>query len=139
VAFFALFPSIFAVGVVLAAVIAVIVLIIGFILLFMLAPIFFLIGIHPGYGRSVLLRWVELMLGLLLKQIFIVLLLSILVLCFGLIMSTNLGWGLQAILLALFTLAAAIYRKPFANLFASVNANTFTSRLVSDAAQSQAL
>src|SRR5699024_8914473 len=63
----------------------------------------------------------------------------ILVLCFGLIMSTNLGWGLQVILLALFTLAAAIYRKPFAHLFASVNANTFTSRLVSDAAQSQAL
>src|SRR5699024_10800680 len=73
VAFLALFASIFAGGLVLAASIALIVLKIGFILLFMLAPIFFLIGIHPGYGRSVLLRWVELMLGLLLKQIFIVL------------------------------------------------------------------
>ena len=79
------------------------------------------------------------MIGFLLKQIFIVLLIALLVMCYGIVMSSNLGWGLQMILLALFTLALFIYRKPFAHLFASVNANTFTSRVVSDAAQSQAL
>ncbi|MEU1898840.1 conjugal transfer protein TrbL [Nocardiopsis dassonvillei] len=139
VATLALFGSVFAGGLIMAGSIALIVLKIGFLLLFMLAPIFLLVGIHPGYGRTVLLRWVELMLGLLLKQIFIVLVLSLLVMCFGLVMAINLGWGLQVILLALFTLAVLIYRKPFAHLFASVNANTFTSRIVSDAAQSQAL
>src|SRR5699024_5368485 len=90
-------------------------------------------------GRTVLLRWVEMMIGFLLKQIFIVLLIALLVMCYAIVMSSNLGWGLQMILLALFTLALFIYRKPFAHLFASVNANTFTSRVVSDAAQSQAL
>ncbi|SKA32990.1 hypothetical protein SAMN02745673_04117 [Marinactinospora thermotolerans DSM 45154] len=79
------------------------------------------------------------LIGLLLKQIFIVLLISLLVMCYGLVMATNLGWGLQMILLALFTLATFIYRKPFAHLFASVNANTFTSRMVSDAVSSTAL
>ncbi|MFE3460454.1 type IV secretion system protein [Nocardiopsis aegyptia] len=139
VATLALFASIFAGGLILAGSIALIVLKIAFLLLFLLSPIFLLIGIHPGYGRMVLLRWVELMIGFLLKQIFIVLLISLLVMCYGMVMSTSLGWGLQMILLALFTLALFIYRKPFAYLFASVNANSFTSRIVSDTAQSRAL
>ncbi|MFE1170751.1 type IV secretion system protein [Nocardiopsis sp. NPDC058789] len=139
VATLALFASIFAGGLILAASVALIVLKIAFILLFMLAPVFLLIGIHPGYGRMVLLRWVELMVGFLLKQIFIVLLMALLVMSYGIVMSTSLGWGLQMILLALFTLAIFIYRKTFAYLFASVNANTFTSRIVTDAARSQAL
>ncbi|MFC4560530.1 type IV secretion system protein [Nocardiopsis mangrovi] len=139
VAILALFASVFAGGLILAGSVALIVLKIGFLLLLLLSPIFLLIGIHPGYGRSVLLRWFEMMLGLLLKQVFIVLLISLLVMCYGLVMATDLGWGLQMILLALFTLALFIYRKPFAHLFASVNANTFTSRMVSDAVTSSAL
>ncbi|WP_017571794.1 type IV secretion system protein, partial [Nocardiopsis halotolerans] len=139
VATLALFSSVFAGGLILAGSVALIVLKIAFLLLFLLAPIFLLIGIHPGYGRMVLLRWVELLIGFLLKQIFIVLLISLLVMCYGLVMSTSLGWGLQMILLSLFTVALFVYRKPFAYLFTSVNANTFTSRIVSDAAQSQAL
>jgi hypothetical protein len=139
VATLALFASIFAGGLILAGSVALIVLKIAFLLLFLLSPIFLLIGIHPGYGRMVLLRWVELMVGFLLKQIFLVLLISLLVMCYGMVMSTSLGWGLQMILLALFTLALFIYRKPFAYLFASVNANTFTSRIVSDTAQSRVL
>lgn len=139
VATLALFASVFAGGLILAGSVALIVLKIAFLILFLLSPVFLLIGIHPGYGRMVLLRWVELMLGFLLKQIFVVLLISLLVMCYGMVMSTSLGWGLQMILLALFTVALFVYRKPFVYLFSSVNANTFTSRIVSDAAQSQAL
>ena len=79
------------------------------------------------------------LMGLFLKQIFVVLLIALLVMCYGLVMASNLGWGLQMILLALFTVALFIYRKPFANLFASVNANTFTSRMVNDALDSRVL
>src|SRR5690606_24210992 len=118
VATLALFAAVFAGGLILAGAVALIVLKIGFLLLLLLAPIFLLIGIHPGYGRTVLTRWLEMVLGLLLKQIFIVLLISLLVMCYGLVMASNLGWGLQMILLALFTVALFIYRKPFANLFA---------------------
>ncbi|MGQ4268882.1 type IV secretion system protein [Nocardiopsis changdeensis] len=139
VATLALFASIFAGGLILAGSVALIVLKIAFLVLFLLSPVFLLIGIHPGYGRMVLLRWVELMVGFLLKQIFVVLLISLLVMCYGMVMSTSLGWGLQMILLALFTLALFIYRKPFAYLFSSVNANSFTSRVVGDAANSQVL
>jgi hypothetical protein len=139
VATLALFASIFAGGLILAGSVALIVLKIAFVVLFMLAPVFLLIGIHPGYGRMVLMRWIELMVGFLLKQIFVVLLISLLVMCYGMIMSTSLGWGLQMILLALFTVALFVYRKPFAYLFSSVNANSFTSRVVGDAANSKVL
>ncbi|MDA2803223.1 type IV secretion system protein [Nocardiopsis suaedae] len=139
VAVLALFAAVFAGGLILAGSVALIVLKIGFLLLLLLAPVFLLIGVHPGYGRTVLLRWLEMMFGLLLKQIFVVMLIALLVMCYGIIMGSGLGWGLQMILLALFTLALFIYRKPFAHLFASVNANTFTSRMVSDAMQSRTL
>ncbi|WP_234401537.1 type IV secretion system protein, partial [Thermobifida halotolerans] len=139
VATLALFSAIFAGGLILAGSVALIVLKIGFLLLLLLSPVFLLIGIHPGYGRTVLIRWVEMLLGLLLKQIFVVLLIALLVMCYGLVMASGLGWGLQMILLALFTVALFIYRRPFANLFASVNANTFTSRMVSDAVNSRVL
>ncbi|MFC3520339.1 conjugal transfer protein TrbL [Streptomonospora nanhaiensis] len=139
VATLALFAAIFAGGLILAGSVALIVLKIGFLLLLLFSPVFLLIGIHPGYGRTVLLRWFEMLLGLLLRQVFIVLLISVLVLCYGMIIGSSLGWGLQMILLALFTLALFVYRKPFAHLFQSVNANTFTSRMVSDAVSSNAL
>lgn len=77
--------------------------------------------------------------GLLLKQIFVVLLVSLLMMCYSVVMATEFAWGLQVILLALFTLALFIYRKPFAHLFSSVNANTFTSRMVSDTVNSSVL
>ncbi|MDS1272300.1 conjugal transfer protein TrbL [Lipingzhangella sp. LS1_29] len=139
VSLLALFASVFAGGLILAGSVALIVLKIGFLLLLLLSPIFLLIGVHPGFGRVVLLRWVEMMFGLLLKQIFIVVLISLLVLAYGMVMATNLGWGLQMILLSLFTLALFIYRRPFAHLFSSVNANTFTSRMVGDAMTSSVL
>ncbi|WP_040709482.1 type IV secretion system protein [Nocardiopsis potens] len=139
VATLALFAAVFAGGLILVGSVALIVLKIGFLLLLLLAPVFLLIGIHPGYGRTVLLRWFEMLLGLLLKQIFVVLLISLLVMSYSMVMVTNLAWGLQMILLALFTLALFIYRKPFVHLFTSVNANTFTSRMVSDAMQSRVL
>ncbi|QVQ55085.1 type IV secretion system protein [Spiractinospora alimapuensis] len=139
VATLALFASIFAGGLILAGAIALIVLKIGFLLLLLLAPVFLLIGIHPGFGRVILLRWVEMMFGLLLKQVFVILLISLLVMAYGMVMATGLSWGLQMILLSLFTLALFVYRKPFAHLFASVNANTFTSRMVNDAVTSSVL
>ncbi|MFC7742618.1 hypothetical protein ACFQXA_19145 [Nocardiopsis composta] len=57
VAVLALFSAVFAGGLILAGSVALIVLKIGFLLMMLLSPVFLLIGIHPGYGRSVLLRW----------------------------------------------------------------------------------
>ena len=95
----------------------------SFLLLLIVGPFFLLIGTHPGFGRVVALRWVELLIGVLLKQAAIALVLSVLLYCYALIMGTSdavLPWALKILMIALVTVAAFIYRKPFQHLFSAV-------------------
>ncbi len=61
----------------------------SFLLLLIVGPFFLLIGTHPGFGRVVALRWVEMLIGVLLKQAAIALVLSVLLYCYALIMGTS--------------------------------------------------
>src|SRR6202042_3780421 len=53
----------------------------GFLLLLIVGPFFLLIGTHPGFGRVIALRWVEMLIGVLLKQAAVALTLSVLLYC----------------------------------------------------------
>ncbi|PRY01935.1 type IV secretion system protein [Allonocardiopsis opalescens] len=134
VALTALLSAVLAGGLILVVSAAIIVLKLGLLLLLLVSPFFFLLGLHPGFGRILLTRWFEMTIGILLKQIFVVLLLSVLMLCYTLVMTSSLAWGLQMLLIALLTFAVFMYRRPFLRLFASVNADSFTGRVVRDAA-----
>ncbi len=95
----------------------------SFLLLLIVGPFFLLIGTHPGFGRVVALRWVEMLIGVLLKQAAVALVLSVLLYCYALIMGTSdavLPWALKILMIALVTVAAFIYRKPFQHLFSAV-------------------
>ena len=95
----------------------------SFLLLLIVGPFFLLIGAHPGFGRVVALRWVEMLIGVLLKQAAVALVLSVLLYCYALIMGTSdavLPWALKILMIALVTVAAFIYRKPFQHLFSAV-------------------
>ena len=95
----------------------------SFLLLLIVGPFFLLIGTHPGFGRVVALRWVEMLIGVLLKQAAVALVLSLLLYCYALIMGTSdavLPWALKILMIALVTVAAFIYRKPFQHLFSAV-------------------
>jgi uncharacterized membrane protein YgcG len=105
-----------------------IVLKISFLLLLVAGPIFLGIGIHPGIGRVIAVRWFELLLSTLLKQAALIGVLSLLLWCYGLVMAESLPWGLQILLISLVTLAAFIYRKPFQHLFAAVGYSAVGSR-----------
>ena len=123
VAFAALFAAIVAGVLVLLISVALILLKLSFLLLLIVGPFFLLIGAHPGFGRIVALRWVELLVGVLLKQAAIALVLSVLLYCYALIMGTSdaiLPWALKILMIALVTVAAFIYRKPFQHLFSAV-------------------
>jgi len=64
----------------------------------------------------VALRWVEMLVGVLLKQAAVALVLSILLYAYSLIMGTSdavLPWALKILMIALVTVAVFIYRKPF--------------------------
>ena len=95
----------------------------GFLLLLVAGPFFLIIGIHPGFGRVVAIRWFEMLVGVLLKQIAVALTLSVLLYCYSLIMGTTdqaLPWALKIMMIALVTVTVVIYRKPFQHLFSSV-------------------
>jgi hypothetical protein len=101
---------------------------ISFLLLLVAGPIFLGIGIHPGIGRVIAVRWFELLLSTLLKQAALIGVLALLLWAYGLVMAESLPWGLQILLISLVTLAAFIYRKPFQHLFAAVGYSAVGSR-----------
>lgn len=132
VAFGALFAALVAGLLVLVIAIALIVVKIAFLLLLVAGPIFLGIGIHPGIGRVIAVRWLELLLSMLLKQAALIGVLALLLWAYGLILGETLPWGLQILLIALVTGAAFVYRKPFQHLFAAVGYSAVGSRAKSD-------
>ncbi len=128
VAFGALLAALVAGLLVLVIAVMLIVLKISFLLLLVAGPIFLGIGIHPGIGRVIAVRWFELLLSTLLKQAALIGVLALLLWCYGLVMAESLPWGLQILLISLVTLAAFIYRKPFQHLFAAVGYSAVGSR-----------
>jgi hypothetical protein len=128
VSFGALIAALVAGLLVLVIAVMLMVLKISFLLLLVAGPIFLGIGIHPGIGRVIAVRWFELLLSTLLKQAALIGVLALLLWAYGLVMAESLPWGLQILLISLVTLAAFIYRKPFQHLFAAVGYSTVGSR-----------
>ena len=123
IGFEALFAAVAAGLLVLLIALTLIILKLGFLLLLVAGPFFLIIGIHPGFGRVVAVRWFEMLVGVLLKQVAVALTLSVLLYCYTLIMGTTdqvLPWALKIMMIALVTVAVFIYRKPFQHLFSSV-------------------
>jgi hypothetical protein len=123
IGFEALFAAVAAGLLVLLIALTLIMLKLGFLLLLVAGPFFLIIGIHPGFGRVIAVRWFEMLVGVLLKQVAVALTLSVLLYCYSLIMGTpdqDLGWALKIIMIALVTVTVFIYRKPFQHLFSSV-------------------
>ena len=131
IAFAALFAALVAGVLVLLIAITLIILKLGFLLLLVAGPFFLIVGTHPGFGRVVALRWVEMLVGVLLKQAAVALVLSILLYAYSLIMGTSdavLPWALKILMIALVTVAVFIYRKPFVHLFSAVGYGMVGSR-----------
>src|ERR1700733_12495836 len=123
IGFEALFAAVAAGLLILLIALTLIILKLGFLLLLVAGPFFLIIGIHPGFGRVIAVRWFEMLVGVLLKQIAVALTLSVLLYCYTLIMGTSdqaLPWALKIMMIALVTVTVFIYRKPFQHLFPSV-------------------
>ena len=141
IGFAALFAALVAGLLVLLIAITLIVLKLSFLLLLVAGPFFLIIGTHPGFGRVVALRWVEMLIGVLLKQAAIALVLSILLYAYSLIMGASdavLPWALKILMISLVTVAVFIYRKPFTHLFSAVGYEVIGSRDRADASMRKA-
>jgi hypothetical protein len=123
IAFAAIFAAVVAGSLILLVSLTLIVLKIGFLLLLVAGPFFLIIGTHPGFGRIIAIRWFEMIVGVLMKQVAIALTLSVLLYCYSLIMAQSdqaLPWALKILMIALVTVTVFIYRKPFQHLFSAV-------------------
>jgi hypothetical protein len=123
IAFAAIFAAVVAGSLILLVSLTLIVLKIGFLLLLVAGPFFLIIGTHPGFGRIIAIRWFEMLVGVLMKQVAIAITLSVLLYCYSLIMGTSdqaLPWALKILMIALVTVTVFIYRRPFQHLFSAV-------------------
>ena len=130
IAFAAMFAALVAGLLILLIALTLIVLKLGFLLLLVAGPFFLLVGTHPGFGRIIAIRWFEMLVGVLLKQVAVAIVLSVLLYCYSLIMGTSdaaLPWALKILMIALVTVAVFIYRKPFTHLFSAVGYGTLGS------------
>jgi len=130
ISFASMFAALVAGLLILLIALTLIVLKLGFLLLLVAGPFFLIIGIHPGFGRVVAIRWFEMLVGVLMKQVAIAIVLSVLLYCYSLIMGTSdavLPWALKILMIALVTVAVFIYRKPFSHLFSAVGYGTIGS------------
>jgi hypothetical protein len=131
IAFAALFAALVAGLLILLIALTLIVLKLGFLLLLVAGPFFLIVGTHPGFGRVIAIRWFEMLVGVLMKQVAIAIVLSVLLYCYSLIMGTTdavLPWALKILMIALVTVAVFIYRKPFQHLFSAVGYGTIGSQ-----------
>ncbi len=130
IAFAAMFAALVAGLLILLIALTLIVLKLGFLLLLVAGPFFLIVGIHPGFGRVIAIRWFEMLVGVLMKQVAIAVVLSVLLYCYSLIMGTSdlvLPWALKILMITLVTVAVFIYRKPFSHLFSAVGYGTIGS------------
>jgi TrbL/VirB6 plasmid conjugal transfer protein len=130
ISFAAMFAALVAGLLILLIALTLIVLKLGFLLLLVAGPFFLIIGTHPGFGRVIAIRWFEMLVGVLMKQVAIAVVLSVLLYCYSLIMGTAdtvLPWALKILMISLVTVAVFIYRKPFAHLFSAVGYGTIGS------------
>ena len=91
----------------------------AFLILVVLAPIFLLLGIQPGAGRVLATRWVEVLVGLLVKRIAYAALLAVVLVVSGILLDATypMGWVVAMVLQVLVMGAAMFYRRPFAFIF----------------------
>lgn len=106
-------------GVILLVVAAAVVLTqIALLLAVLVAPVALLLGIHPGTGRVIALRWAQLLVGLLVKRVVLGVVLAVLLVANGILLDATypLGWfvtmGLQSLMVA----AVVVYRRPLLRL-----------------------
>lgn len=91
------------------------------ILLMAFAPIFLLIGVHPGRGKKIMLGWLEKIVSNVLKYIASAAFLIVTIAIYGGIMSNIDNMTLTFLFVLIITMALFMYRKEFMDLFGRVS------------------
>lgn len=90
-------------------------------MLLMLSPLFLVIGAHPGFGRGIGLKWLELLIGTAVKRVFLGVFLAVLVGFYQIILETQMSYMVQVALILAIGIGAIMYRKPLLETLNVVN------------------
>lgn len=96
----------------------------GLVILMLLAPLFFLVGVHPGFGRRLALKWVETMLSLTLKRIVLSVLLGVMITFYSIAISipeSTLPWYGTLVLIVAISIAGLKYKDTVTDMFGNIN------------------
>lgn len=132
IAFIAMITMLFASALLIGIAVAIILAQLGLILLSMVAPLFFLVAIHPSTGRQLFLRWAGLLLAFLMRRVLYAAFLAILLVLGSVILKgvVSESWFLGAVLQIALVILAFLYRKPFAQVFQQVGSPRLAAQLV---------
>ena len=98
-----------------------IVLHLAMIMLMFTAALFLLVGVHPGFGRGIALKWLEMLLGTVLKRIVLAFVVALLAGCYQVVLSSGMSWFTQQTLIAALGITIIMYRKKILDLFDVIN------------------
>ncbi|HSR22059.1 MAG TPA: type IV secretion system protein, partial [Candidatus Eisenbacteria bacterium] len=100
---------------------AVVVTQLALVILLMLAPLFLLVGVQPGTGRRMLVRWAELAVGTLLVRVLSAAFVAVLLVLSGIVDEVgSASWLVSSGLQLALVVAAFVYRRPFLRIFGQV-------------------
>lgn len=91
------------------------------IFLVLIMPLFLLIGVHPGFGRRVALRWLEMLANFTIKRILATILLALFIMLYAMVMGMQTNWLSQNLLIVIITVVGLKYKGSIMNAFADVN------------------
>lgn len=82
------------------------------------SPIFFLVGVAPGWGRRIAMRWLEIVVGILAKRIILTFFLMLYIKMYMVIVSqTTIEWFFQMVLIGVLSYVASTQRGTLMNAF----------------------
>lgn len=82
-----------------------------------LSPFFFLLGAAPGWGRRIAMRWLELIVGILVKRIVLSIILLLFLQIYFLIIKSEIDWWIQAIVVFVLSIVAFTQRDKVTSIF----------------------
>lgn len=122
-AFLALIGALGAATMVILLSMEMIILQIGVIILSLLAPLFLLIGVHPGFGRKIALGWLETIAGLAMKRIILSILLAVMITFYSVVLSASasMDWLITMIMVIAISVGGIMYKKQILGMFNNIN------------------
>lgn len=100
-----------------------IVLDVGLVMLTLVSPVFFLAGVHPGFGRKVALGWLETIAGLAIKRIVLSLILSVMLVFYATVLAdnANMPWIVSMILIIAVSIGGITYKDQIVGMFNKIS------------------